>query len=130
MGFPSDVEFLGFFLEAVRSAVPDFTGLPMDPPPLPFQVSDPGTLREKLTAAGLRDVSVETENHQLEFESGTHMWNWVTASNPLGAEMVGDLTAEETAAAQSALDDVLTQRSGGSGPAVLNNEVHIAIGTK
>lgn len=130
MGPPSEIEFLEFFLEAVRSAVPGFTGLPMDPPPLPFQVSDPETLHEKLADAGLADIRVETANHRLEFESGTRMWGWVTASNPIGAEMVADLTAKQITAAQTALDAKLRERSGGRGSAVLNNTVNIAIGTK
>ncbi|WP_265111210.1 class I SAM-dependent methyltransferase [Halosolutus halophilus] len=130
MGPLSDVEFLGVFLDAVTAVVPDFTGLPMDPPPLPFQVADPEKLREKLADGGLTDIRVETANHRLEFRSGTQMWDWVTASNPIGAEMVADLTAEQTAAAQQALDEKLSERSGGSGLAVLNNAVNIGIGTK
>lgn len=130
MGPPSEVEFLEVFLAGVKTAVPEFTGLPTDPPPLPFQVSDPERLREALADAGLTDIRVETANHRLEFESGTQMWDWVTASNPIGAEMVADLTAEQKETAQKALDDELRERSGGSGPAVLNNSVNIGIGTK
>ncbi|WP_222914536.1 methyltransferase domain-containing protein [Natrinema sp. SYSU A 869] len=130
MGPPSEVEFLGFFLGAVKTADPEFTGLPMDPPPLPFQVSEPATLREELADAGLTDIRVETANHRLEFQTGEQMWHWVTASNPIGAEMVADLTSEQKATAQTALDDELRKRSGGSGPAVLNNSVNIGIGTK
>jgi ubiquinone/menaquinone biosynthesis C-methylase UbiE len=130
MGLPPDVEFLQFFLGAIRSVVPDFEGLPSDPPPLPFQVSDPEQLREELAAAGLTDISVETANHRLEFESGSQLWEWVTASNPIGAELVADLTEGQTAAAQEALDDRLRERADGDGPAVLNNTVNIGIGTK
>lgn len=130
MGAPSEVEFLGVFLEAVKSAVPGFAGLPMDPPPLSFQVSDPERLREELAEAGLTDIRVERANHRLEFESGAQMWNWVTASNPIGAELVADLTKEQKSKAQKALDDELRERSGGSGPAVLNNPVNIGIGTR
>jgi ubiquinone/menaquinone biosynthesis C-methylase UbiE len=130
MGLPSEVEFLGFFLEAVKSTVPGFTGFPMDPPPLPFQVSDPESLREELVNAGLTDIRVERANHRLEFESGAQMWDWVIASNPLGAQLVADLTEEQTATAQKALDDKLRERSGGSGPAVLNNPVNVGIGIR
>lgn len=129
MGPPSQVEFLGFFVSAVKAVVPEFTGLPMDPPPLPFQVSDAGTLATKLADAGLRDVRVETANHRLEFESGRHLWNWVISSNPIGAGMVADLTAAQKAAAQAAMDTALSERAGGSGPAILNNAVNIGIGT-
>ena len=130
MGSPEELEFLGFFLDAVKTVVPDFTGLPMDPPPLPFQVANPEVLSERIADGGLQDIQVETANHQMEFHSGTQMWNWVTASNPIGAEMVADLTAEQKAAVQKALDDKLSKRAGGSGPAVLNNSVNIGIGTK
>lgn len=130
MGLPGTVEFLGFFTEAVSSVVPEFTGLPMDPPPVPFQLSDPETLREELTAAGLRDVRVEIANHPLEFETGGQLWEWVTASNPIGAEMGSELTPAQKAAATEALDDMLSERSGERGPAVLNNAVNIGIGTK
>jgi ubiquinone/menaquinone biosynthesis C-methylase UbiE len=130
MGLPSEVEFLKFFVGATKAAVPGFSGLPMDPPPLPFQVSESERLRDELTAAGLTNVRVERVNHRLEFASGTEMWEWVTASNPIGAEMVADLTPEQKAAAQAALDERLQERSGGSGPAVLNNSVNVGIGTK
>jgi len=130
MGAPSEVEFLGFFLEAVESAVPGFAGLPMDPPPLSFQVSDPGRLSEELADAGVTDVRVERANHRLAFESGGQLWDWVTASNPIGGEMVADLTEAQRAAVEEALDEKLAERSGGGGPAVLNNPVNIAIGIR
>ena len=44
-GPPTQFEFLGFFMAAIQAAVPGFTGLPLDPPPLPFQVADPALLR-------------------------------------------------------------------------------------
>ena len=130
MGPPSEVGFLEVFLGGVKTAVPDFTGLPMDPPPLPFQVADPAVLREKLVDAGLTDVRVETATHHLEFRSGAQLWDWVTASNPIGAGLVADLTAEQKAAALRALDDELSERTEGDGPAVLDNTVNIGIGTK
>ena len=130
MGPPEAVEFLGFFLRAVEATIPDFPGLPTDPPPLPFQVADPGRLRAELADAGLTDVQVETTNHRLEFQSGTQMWDWVTASNPIGAEMVADLTEGQTAAAQQTLDDMLAKRAGDGGPAVLDNSVNVGVGTK
>jgi ubiquinone/menaquinone biosynthesis C-methylase UbiE len=130
LGAPSEVEFLGFFLEAIESAVPGFPGLPTDPLPLPFQMSDPEKLREELTDTGLTDIRVERTNHRLEFESGTQMWDWVTASNPIGAQLVANLTAEQKSEAKTALEDKLHERAEDSGPAVLNNTVYIAIGMK
>lgn len=130
MGLPSQIEFLGFFLSAVNSAVAESRDLPTDPPPLPFQVSDPERLREELANAGLTDIRVETVNHRLEFESGVQLWDWVTASNPIGVKIVADLTEHQTITAQKALDEKLRERSEGSGTAVLNNSVNIGLGTK
>src|SRR5262249_3488672 len=48
-GDPHRIEFLAFFVDAIQSARPDFTGPPMDPPPLPFQLQDPERLRNELT---------------------------------------------------------------------------------
>jgi ubiquinone/menaquinone biosynthesis C-methylase UbiE len=129
-GPPTELEFLGFFLGAIRAVVPGFTGLPMDPPPLPFQVADPEKLRQRMAEAGLSDIRVERVNHAMKFHSGQHMWDMVTNSNPIGAGLVADLTDEQSAAVQQALDGRLRERSGGTGPAVLNNPVHIGIGTK
>jgi SAM-dependent methyltransferase len=50
-GSPAKIEFLQFFTRAVQAAAPDFTGPPMDPPPLPFQVQDPGKLRREMASA-------------------------------------------------------------------------------
>jgi ubiquinone/menaquinone biosynthesis C-methylase UbiE len=58
-GPPADLEFLQFFIGALRAVAPDFPGLPDDPPPLEFQVSDPKVLSRRLTDAGLKDVTVE-----------------------------------------------------------------------
>ena len=129
-GPPQEVEFLGFFIGAMKAVVPGFTGLPTDPVPLPFQVADPERLRQELANAGLRDIRVETITEKLEFQSAKHMWDWVTNSNPIGATMVADLTEEQGVAVQQALDGMLRERSARNGPAVLTNPVNIGIGTK
>lgn len=129
-GPPSEIEFLGFFIGAVRSVVPGFVGLPADPPPLPFQVADPEKLRRALRNAGLNDIALETLTEKLEFRSGTHMWNWVVNSNPIGRTLVADLIDEQGAEVRRVLDGMLRERAGGSGPAVLTNPVHIGVGVK
>jgi ubiquinone/menaquinone biosynthesis C-methylase UbiE len=40
-GSPAELEFLKFFISALKAVAPNFPGLPDDPPPLEFQVSDP-----------------------------------------------------------------------------------------
>ena len=44
-GSPAKVEFFHLFVRAIQSVVPGFSGPPMDPPPLPFQLQDPARLR-------------------------------------------------------------------------------------
>ena len=58
-GSPEEFESLQIFIGALKAVEPDFAGLPDDPPPLEFQVSDPDVLRQRLTEAGLKDVRVE-----------------------------------------------------------------------
>jgi ubiquinone/menaquinone biosynthesis C-methylase UbiE len=129
-GPPTQVEFLGFFLGAIQAVVPGFTGPPLDPPPLPFQVADAEKLRLALAGAGLKDIRVETVTQQMEFASGKALWDWVVNSNPIGAMLVADLTEAHEAAVQQALDGMLRERAGGSGPAILTDPNHIGIGTK
>lgn len=129
-GSPQRSEFLGFFLAALRAAIPGFTGIPMDPPPLPFQVADPEKLREHLTAAGLRDLRIETAAWQMPFKSGRHLWDVSTSSNPIGAMLVADLSPQQTAEVQHVLDGMLRERSGGRPGAVLTADMNIGVGTK
>lgn len=129
-GDPREVEFLTFFMAAAQEAVPGFEGLPLDPPPLPFQLRDPERLREVLAEAGLTDTRVETVDERLEFESATAMLDWLATSNPIGAMLVGGFDAAQRADVRDALERRLRERAGGNGPAVLTNPVHIGFGTK
>jgi ubiquinone/menaquinone biosynthesis C-methylase UbiE len=131
-GAPQKIEFFGFFVHAIQAVVPDFTGPPMDPPPLPFQLQDPEKLRQELGNAGLRDIRVETITEKLEFRSGQQLWDWLTNSNPIVGLVLAELslTNEQSAVVQQALDDMIRKRSGGSGPAVLTNPINIGIGTE
>ena len=128
-GAPTQVEFLGFFMAAMQATVPSFTGLPLDPPPLPFQVADPELLRQALVDAGLKDVHVDTVTQEMEFRSGRHMWDWIVNSNPLATMLVADLTNAQGNAVRDALDRMLRERSGGRGAAVLTDPNHIGVGT-
>ena len=128
-GPPDQVEFLRFFLKAMKAVIPSFAGLPMDPPPLPFQVSDPEKLRQVMASTGLKNIRLERVNEELAFQSGNHLWNWVTNSHPIGADMVTDLTNEQALAVQQVLDEMLHERSNKSGAVVLTNPTNIGIGT-
>lgn len=130
-GPPREVEFFQFFVRAVQAVVPNFTGPPMDPPPLPFQVADPDKLRREMTEAGLKHVNIETVTESLEFQSGQQLWDWLTGSNPIVGSVLDqlDLTADQRASVRRALEAMVRERAGGDGLAVLTNPVHIGIGT-
>ncbi|MDX1663878.1 MAG: methyltransferase domain-containing protein [Candidatus Promineifilaceae bacterium] len=130
MGAPPQIEFLTFFLGAMQSAVPGFDGLPMDPPPLPFQVADRKVLRQRMIEAGLEEIRVEPGTHKIEVQSGQELWDWVVNSNPIGAQLVANLTAEQRASVRQVLDGMLEERMTENGSAILNNRIHIAVGTR
>jgi ubiquinone/menaquinone biosynthesis C-methylase UbiE len=130
-GSPAEFEALQFFIAALKVVVPDFEGLPDDPPPLEFQVADPQVLRQRLTDSGLKNVTVDTTHQErVEFRVGQEMWNWVLGSNPIAGMIVGDLTEDQQATVRQVLDGMLRERSGGNGPAVLTAPLNIGVGTK
>ena len=129
-GSPAELEFLQLFIGALSVVAPDFAGLPDDPPPLEFQVSDPEVLRRRLTEAGLRNVRVERTAERPAFGSGQEMWDWVVHGNPIPGMLVADLEEERQARLRQVLDGMLRARSDGNGPAILTNAVHVGIGIK
>jgi hypothetical protein len=104
----------------------------MDPVPLPFQLQDPDRLRSELAAAGLGDVKVDTITERTEFEDGKALWDWLICSNPIVGSVLGclGLTGDETGVVQQALERQVRERSGGHGPAVLTNPIHIGTGIR
>ena len=129
-GRPPELEFLQFFIGALTAVAPEFPGVPDDPPPLEFQVSDPEVLRERLSDAGLRGVCVERTAERPAFRSGQEMWDWVLFGNPIPNRLVADLTDDQRARLRGVLDGMLRERADAHGRAVLTNAVNIGIGTK
>jgi ubiquinone/menaquinone biosynthesis C-methylase UbiE len=129
-GFPAELEFLQFFIAALKAVSPEFPGIPDDPPPLEFQVSDPNVLRQRLTEAGLKDVLVEHTAERPAFASGQEMWDWVLYGNPIPGMLVADLSEDRRARLRQVLDGMLRERAGANGQAVLTNAVNIGIGRK
>jgi ubiquinone/menaquinone biosynthesis C-methylase UbiE len=130
-GSPAEFEALQVFIGALQTVDPDFEGLPDDPPPLEFQVADPDVLRQRLTDAGLRDVTVDTTHEErLEIGSGQQLWDWMLGSNPIAGMIVGDLTPEQQASVREMLDEMLRRRSHGTGTTVLTAPLNIGVGTK
>jgi ubiquinone/menaquinone biosynthesis C-methylase UbiE len=131
-GDPHKIEFLGFFLRAVQSVRPDFTGPPMDPPPLPFQLQNADKLGKELAIAGLKNVKIETISEKTEFRSATEMWEWLVSSNPIVEAVLGELNIAnaERIVIQQALEKLIHERANGSAAAVLTSPINIGIGTK
>jgi len=129
-GLPAELEFLQFFIGALKAVAPEFPGIPDDPPPLEFQVSDPEILRQRLTDAGLKNVRLERTAERPTFASGQEMWDWVLYGNPIPGLLVADLSEDQRARLRQVLDGMLRERAEANGRAVLTNAVNIGIGTK
>ena len=131
-GTARKIEFFGFFIRAIQAAVPGFTGPPMDPPPLPFQLQDPERLRQEFARVGLKDIRVESITEKLEYQSGQQLWDWLTNSNPIAEAVLAEvnLTKEQTAVVQQSLDRMVRERVGENGIAVLTAPINIGVGTK
>lgn len=129
-GFPAELEFLSFFISALRAVVPEFPGLPEDPPPLEFQASDPDVLHQRLNDAGLKEIRVLRTAEKPVFRTGQEMWEWVMHGNPIPGMLVADLDEEQRATIRQVLDGMLREHAGGEESAVLTNAVNVGIGTK
>lgn len=128
-GPPPKVEFIAMVVGALRAAVPGFTGLPTNPPPLPFQVADPEAMRGALTEAGLREITVHTVTCDMTFDSAEHLWSTFRSSNPLGAQLVASVSPEQQDAAKQVLAGMLSERSGGASAVALHTAVNVGIAT-
>jgi ubiquinone/menaquinone biosynthesis C-methylase UbiE len=129
-GRPAELDFLQFFIGALKAVAPEFPGLPDDPPPLEFQASDPEVLRRRLTDAGLKDARIKCTAERPTFASGQEMWDWVLHGNPIPGMLIADLTETKRARLRQVLDGMLRERVGANGRAVLMNAVNIGIGSK
>jgi ubiquinone/menaquinone biosynthesis C-methylase UbiE len=131
-GSPAQIDFLGFFVGAIRSVRPDFDGPSGDPPPIEFQLSDPNRLRNELSAAGLQEVEVQTVQEGTEFENGRELWDWTIHSNPLVEKTLSGLniTIDERSVIEQRLHELVRERAAGRRSALLTNPVHVGVGTK
>jgi ubiquinone/menaquinone biosynthesis C-methylase UbiE len=131
-GDPHKIDFLGFFVGAVRSVRPDFEGPPSEPPPLPFQLQDPARLRQVLVECSLLDVHVDTVTESTEFRTGDELWDWIVWSNPIVESILAELrvTQAERVAIRQAMQSLVAERASGRQSATLTNPVNIGVGSK
>jgi hypothetical protein len=82
--------------------------------------------------AGLKDVRVEEISKETKYQSGKQFWDWVTNSNPIAGEILGQLNLrkEQVAVIQQAMERLIRERAAGSGAAVLTSPINIGIGKK
>jgi hypothetical protein len=80
----------------------------------------------------MQGINVETITEQLEFSSGTQLWDWLTNSNPIVGTVLDELnlTKAQTTVVREALDRMVGERSRGNGAAILTNPINVGIGTK
>ena len=130
-GSPTEFEALHLFFAALSSVLPDFEGLPDDPPPLEFQVSDSELLRRRLTDAGLKNVTVDTSRKEiLEIKSGRQLWDWCLGSNPIPGMLVADLDDHQKATMLRKLDGLIDERANQNGVALITAPLNVGLGTK
>lgn len=122
------VEFIAFFLGAIRTTLGDDVPPLPDPPP-PFRLADTATLRTTLAQAGLQDVRVDTATWDMPFESADHLLDMVLASNPIAGRLTAGMSDDQLAQVRHVVDGMLRERSGGSPGALLHAEMRIGQGT-
>lgn len=122
------VEFVAFFLGAVRAVAPDQMPPPGQPMP-PFRLAEPETFRQALESAGLADVAAEVVTWETTFDSVDHFLGTVLPSNPIAGQLTARLTQEQRDQVRQVLDGMLRERSGGHAGAVLRSAVNVGRGT-
>lgn len=123
-----EVEFVGFFLGALRAVVPDQLPPPDQPPP-PFRLAEPETFRRELEDVGLEEATVDTVTWETTFESVDHFLDVIMPSNPIAGQLTEHLTDAQWDQVTQVLDGMLRERSGGQTGAVLRSQVNIGRGT-
>lgn len=123
-----EVEFVGFFLGALRSVVPEQLP-PPDQPMLPFRLADPATFQRTLASIGLHEATVDILSWETTFESVDHFLDVIMPSNPLAGQLTAGLDDDRWDQIRQVLDGMLRERSGGQASAVLRSQVNIGRGT-
>jgi SAM-dependent methyltransferase len=130
-GNPAEFEALHVFISAAQAVVPEFEGPAEDEPLLEFQVADPEVLHQRLVAAGLTHVTVDTSHQErITMRTGQQLWDWCLGGNPIPGMLVADLTDQQHEDIIRVLDGMVRERIDGSGSAVLTAPLNIGVGTK
>lgn len=125
-GPPDRVPMFSLFFQSLQMAVPGFT--PPQNSPL-FSLQDPDNLRGEMEEAGFRDIHVETQEHNLEVESGDALWHTMEFAAPATAGILQQMPDEQKADARSKLGELLRERYG-EGAVQLPITTHVGVGVK
>lgn len=124
-----EVEFVAFFLGALRVVAPHAVPPPTQPLP-PFRLADPTIFRRTLEEAGLHDVAIETATWETTtFGSVDDHLAVLMSSNPIAGQLVAGLTDEQSEQFRLVLDGMLRERSGGDGGTTLRSAMRIGHAT-
>lgn len=124
---PDKFEAFGLFMGSVKKALPE-----MPPPPAPppiFSLADSNLFEKEMKEAGFSDVKLETVSHKFEMESGEAFWELFRSSAPPAVALLKKVGPEATAKIRGVVLDAIKERFG-SGPVVLMNAAHIAVGVR
>lgn len=124
----SKVEFVGFFLSALRAVVPD-RHPPAGQPLPPFRLADPEAFRQSLEGVGLHDVTVDTVTWETKFASVEDFLDAIMASHPIPGQLTAGLTDDEWQQVRQVLDGMLREHSAGQPDAVLHSQINVGHGT-
>ena len=125
---PDKVDFINYFFTALQIVLPDFQGLPKDPLPQPFQVSDPDILYKRMEEAGLNDIEIIHEIEEFKCPSGIELWKAVMSSNPLASQVTSGISDEQKSEVQLTLEHMIRDKAAGKEFAILRSELNVGVG--
>lgn len=110
-GAPRNAEFLNLLMGALKASVPDFSPLPMDPPPLPSQLADPSRFHRELAGADLTDVRVGAATWETTSASAARFRDVISAGHPIVGRLTSPLTGEQRTDVKQVIERVFRKRS-------------------
>lgn len=122
------VEFIAFWLGALRTTLGEAMPAPPDPLP-PFRLADPAAMEATLLQAGLHDPRVDTVTWETPFHSAEHLIDMILTSNPIAGQLTAGLTEDQVAQVRQVVDGMLRERSGGAPGATLHAEMRVGQAT-